>query len=149
MGVEVIDLSPGDPTAYERMTAAVAHVSGYMGLLVLGPLLVYFWQRDRSRFVAFHAVQAAVLHVLWVVLWLLAVALVAVAGIGLAFFKSTGNDALGCALAIFTGAMWLGMFAALATWSIRGAWRAGHGSAVGVPLAGRIADRVVPKGFVR
>jgi hypothetical protein len=46
------------PSTEERLLAAAAHLTLFMGFWIVGPLVLYFWQKERSRFVAFHAVQA-------------------------------------------------------------------------------------------
>lgn len=57
-------------TQDERITAALSHVTVVLSMIgILGPLLVYITQRDRSRFVAFHALQALVYQLSGLVIW--------------------------------------------------------------------------------
>jgi len=69
-------------TADERLWAMLAHLFALLGYLVLlgqyiAPLVIYLVYRDRSRFVAFHALQALYFQLALLVLW----AMVYVAGI--------------------------------------------------------------------
>jgi uncharacterized membrane protein len=49
---------------WDRLLAGAAYLSmGSPGVYILGPLVVFLWKRKSSRFVAFHALQALLLHV--------------------------------------------------------------------------------------
>lgn len=55
------------PTAEERTLAALSHGFGILGMVVsagflgwLAPLVIYLTQKDKSRFVAYHAFQALI-----------------------------------------------------------------------------------------
>ena len=61
-----VPLSPGD----ERTWAMLAHLSVLLNLVTgfLGPvgaLVIYFLYKDRSRYVAYHAMQSVVFQLLW------------------------------------------------------------------------------------
>lgn len=55
-----------DPTDEEKMFAMAAHVSGCL-FSALGPLIIWFLKKDTSSFVAYHAIQAAIYHVIAIV----------------------------------------------------------------------------------
>ena len=66
------DYSPSQPLseADERLWAMLAHLSVLLNLVtgflgVFTPLLLYFIFRDRSRFVAFQAMQAFIFQLIW------------------------------------------------------------------------------------
>ena len=64
-------MSPQD----ERTWSMVAHLSvlaGLVGLMPLGALIIWLVYRDRSRRVAFHALQALWYQVAWLVIWIVA-----------------------------------------------------------------------------
>jgi uncharacterized Tic20 family protein len=51
----------GETTQDERLWALLAHVSFFvMPIPAAGPLLVYFFKKDESPYVAYHAIQAAI-----------------------------------------------------------------------------------------
>ncbi|MFT5679808.1 MAG: putative Tic20 family protein [Myxococcota bacterium] len=53
----------GSTTSNERGLAMVAHIAALV-LPVVGPILIYFIKKDDSKFVAYHAVQAAAFQVI-------------------------------------------------------------------------------------
>jgi uncharacterized Tic20 family protein len=64
----------------ERLWAMLAHLFGLIGYSVgigqyIGPLVVYFMYKDRSRFVAFHALQSLYFQLLLLVASSIVVAL--------------------------------------------------------------------------
>jgi len=52
----------GETTPDERVLGLVAHLSVFI-FPILGPLLVYLIQKDKSRFVGYHAIQATIFQV--------------------------------------------------------------------------------------
>jgi uncharacterized protein len=50
-----------EPTADEKMFAALAHASG-CATGVLGPIVIWFIKKDQSAYVAYHAIQAGIYH---------------------------------------------------------------------------------------
>ncbi len=59
-------------TQDDRIMAALSHVTVVLSLVgVIGPLLVYLTQKDRSRFVAFQALQAIAYQLSIVLFWFL------------------------------------------------------------------------------
>ncbi len=77
----------GSTTDNERMWAAIAHASAILTLLVgiptagiatlvtlFIPLMIYFYYREKSEFIAYHALQAFALQVIGTVGWVAIVA---------------------------------------------------------------------------
>jgi uncharacterized Tic20 family protein len=63
-------------TADERLWAMLAHLSALLGYVVglgqyIAPLVIYLVYRERSRFVAFHALQALYFQLALLVLWVM------------------------------------------------------------------------------
>ena len=52
-----------EPTDEEKMFAMMAHVSGCV-LSALGPVVIWFLKKDQSSFVAYHAIQAGIYHLI-------------------------------------------------------------------------------------
>ncbi len=46
----------------DRLLAGLSHISLFVGFPVIAPLVIYAVKKDSSRFVAFHALQAAIAH---------------------------------------------------------------------------------------
>ena len=67
--------SPSTISANERLLAGFAHVGAVFGPFLVVPVVIYFLQRDKSRFVAYHA--ACAIKLFLGVLFLIAVGLVA------------------------------------------------------------------------
>jgi uncharacterized Tic20 family protein len=60
----------GEPSADERILAALAHVTilvPFMG--VVAPIVIWVTQKDKSRYVGFQALQAVVFQLLLVLTW--------------------------------------------------------------------------------
>ncbi len=58
-----IDVEPLDPNSDERLWAMLAHLFGLLGYVsavgqYVAPLIIYLAYRNRSMFVAFHALQS-------------------------------------------------------------------------------------------
>jgi uncharacterized membrane protein len=129
------------PSSEDRIVAAVSYLSWFVGMYLIVPVAVFFWARERSRFVTYHAIQAAVLALL------MAVA-AGVAAVGYFFVVMAGamiGVAVGAELAFLLGAaafvLLVLVLPAIAT--LYSAWCAFHGDTWRIPLIGRIADRVL------
>lgn len=134
------------PTSDERMLATIAYVSYLIGFWLIVPFAIYLWQRGRSTFVAFHAVQALAIQLV------LTVATMCMAGVFFAGFfggvlvKELASEILGYAIFALAILVWLAMVFVPFLWLVKAAWRAWHGERYGAPLAGRIATRVLDAG---
>lgn len=135
------DLSTTEsPSDVERILSAASHFAILGGAWLIVPAGIYVWKRDSSRFVAFHALQAAILAIAVIPLWILSVMVCVAIGLasvalhlsGLAFFD-TGLMALSI---VFCGIVTLLM----AVW---GGVQALRGRAWSMPLVGRIARRIL------
>ncbi|MCW5933678.1 MAG: DUF4870 domain-containing protein [Fimbriimonadia bacterium] len=64
-----------DTTSDERLWAMLAHLAGFLGYLGAGigqyivPLVIYLVYKDKSKFVAFHAIQSLYFQLLLLVGW--------------------------------------------------------------------------------
>jgi uncharacterized protein len=58
------------PTPDERILAALAHITILVPLMgVIGPIVIWVTQKDKSRYVGFQALQAVVFQLLLVLTW--------------------------------------------------------------------------------
>jgi uncharacterized Tic20 family protein len=55
-------ISPREPTSDEKLLAAIAHGSIFIGVGLVAPLLIYILQREKSAWVGFHSLQALFYH---------------------------------------------------------------------------------------
>jgi uncharacterized protein len=133
------------PTHDERLLAAVCHGSQLLaGILV--PLFLYFVYRERSRFIAFHALQAIVWHVgLWVMWFVASVGAMVMAVLvatasqvyaahdgGVVRFLMGGGISFGMAVFLALPAVVYAVYAFLLT------LRARRGGWSGYPIVGRL-----------
>jgi uncharacterized membrane protein len=56
---------PAEPTKDERLLAMLAHLLAVFGGAFVAPLVILIFKRD-SKFVAFHAIQALLMSMAWV-----------------------------------------------------------------------------------
>jgi len=138
--------APGAPPAAlpnqdDRMMAAVSHLSFFVGFWLVGPIAFYVIKRKESRFVAFHAMQALVAHVLSMVLMVVGFVGIAVSmGIaGIAAQREPAALVLALVMVLVFGAMGLG----LAVVNAVAAYKAWVGEMWSIPLAGRIAHGII------
>jgi hypothetical protein len=79
---------PPGLTQEEKTWAMLAHLFGLLGYLVglgqiIAPLVVYLVYKDKSRFVAYHALQSLYFQLMLILLWVVAIILIVVTcGIG-------------------------------------------------------------------
>ena len=57
-----------DTTHEERLWGMLAHLLTFVSWFI-APLVLYAVKRDQSRFIAFHAIQAILLRLVWVAVW--------------------------------------------------------------------------------
>lgn len=138
------DPIPGAPSAVEpqenRLLAALAHLSFITGFWLIAPIAIYVVKRKESRFVAFHALQAVLVQVVFGVVMTLGfigfVVLTAVAG-------SSRSDAL--AMVVFTlplGGFALGLLTLFTVHAVA-AFRAWRGEGWSIPLVGGLARAIL------
>ena len=128
------------PSQDDRALAAFAHLSFLTGLWLIAPIAIYFLKRKESRFVAFHALQAIFVQLLWsVAMTCCAFALIVVTMAA----AVSGVPALAILISFvpFVGILGAGLgllavHALAAYW----AWCGREGS---IPIAGRLARAVL------
>jgi uncharacterized membrane protein len=128
------------PKQEDRLMAAAAHLSFLTGFWLVAPIVFYIVKRKESRFVAFQALQSAILHVFWAASAVVSVfgffTLMAVAGM-------SGHPAAGV-IAIFAPFLFFGggglLVCGVHAYAAYEAW---CGRSFTVPLAGRIAGAIM------
>jgi uncharacterized Tic20 family protein len=131
------------PTSDERMLATIGYLSYLVGFWLIAPFAIYLWQRERSRFVAFHAIQALALHLMLTVASMCLGAIFFVGFFGGFVVSAVGSKLLGYAIVAVAMLAWLAVLLVPFVWLVKAAWRAWHGERYGAPLAGRVALRVL------
>jgi uncharacterized protein len=89
-------LSSSLPAQDERVMAALSHISALLPLMgVIAPIVIWVTQKDKSRYVAFQALQALVYQLSMVVAWIVGMGCYMLSFIGMfAFipFTSSGTS---------------------------------------------------------
>ena len=64
------EIKPTPPTQNDRIMAALAHLCVILPMTgIIGSIVIWATQRDKSQFVAFQALQAIVYHLLSILAW--------------------------------------------------------------------------------
>ena len=83
-----------EPTSDERLLAMLSHLSIFLGGIIL-PIILWATQKDKSKFVRFHSLQAIFYHLAFAAIIILFVFLMVlillVSGFGFAGFAKSGN----------------------------------------------------------
>jgi uncharacterized Tic20 family protein len=82
-----------EPSNEEKLLALFSHLSIFIGGIVL-PIIFWAINRDKSRFVSYHSLQAVFFHIAFIVLTIALVIIMVVIGIGLGII-SAGTFAAG------------------------------------------------------
>lgn len=82
-----------EPSSEERILALFSHLSIFMGGIIL-PIIFWAVNRDKSRFVRYHALQAVFFHIAFIVLTIALVIIMVVIAIGMGII-SAGTFAAG------------------------------------------------------
>jgi uncharacterized Tic20 family protein len=161
------DYAVSIPTQHERNWAAVAHLTVFLTLLVaastaglghivglLVPLAIYVYFSNRSRYVAYHALQAtvfqAVAGILYVIAASLAGAMIAVAwtvsGILAVVLVGIALMPAALALTLAAGVELVGLPALALFYSAYGAYLIYKGQEFDYPVLGRLVARSMGPG---
>ena len=134
-----------EPTQDERTMATLAHVLQIVGWWI-APLIVFLIKRE-SRFVSFHALQALILQVCILALWMVGMA--AFFGAMFATMPTTGGGASHApppAVMVLFPLFWLlamGGWVLVLVMAIVYGVKAGRGEWASYPLLGGIARRIL------
>lgn len=133
-----------EPSQEDRLLAAASYVGHFAGFWLVVPIVVYVLKREKSRFVAFHALQAIIVHALLVPIAIAGYVFGLVASIGLAVAAEPHGREHGGVAVLFFVPWILGL---LVPWGIHAvlsivcAVRAMQGRLARFPVAGWLADR--------
>lgn len=131
------------PTRDDRTMAVLAHALAFLTGFV-GPLILYFVKRDQSRFVAFHAMQAA--------LWQVALGVVmgggaAVLSLGALAVNVAGHpngpESITVVLGVLAGVIWAALSLADIVLCVYFGVKANNGEWAEYPVLGRVARNMV------
>jgi uncharacterized Tic20 family protein len=141
-------------TSDEKLMAMLSHLSILFGGVIL-PIILWATQKDKSKFVRYHALQAIFFHIAYaVILAFVFVALVLVFmvfGIGLGAMTSKGSHhsdggafpaIMIILMVIFYGGIFISIFGAMA-YEIYLAVKSYHGSYIKIPIIGNIIYKKV------
>ena len=140
-------------TSDEKLMAMLSHLSILFGGIIL-PIILWAVQKDKSKFVRYHSLQAIFFHIAYVaILVIVIVALVVifmVLGIGLGAMSPkghhSGNEAFPVIMIIlmvvFYGGIFISVFGAMA-YEIFLAIKSYQGSYIKIPVIGNIIYKKV------
>ncbi|HJY64428.1 MAG TPA: DUF4870 domain-containing protein [Ignavibacteria bacterium] len=84
-------VNPDEIKSDERMLALFSHLSLFFGGILL-PIIFWATNKDKSKFVTFHALQSLWFHVAYVVLIIILAVVVLVGGMGISLAFSGGSN---------------------------------------------------------
>jgi uncharacterized membrane protein len=128
------------PPQEDRLLAVVSHLSFLAGFWLVVPIAVYVIKRKESRFVAFHALQAALVQVLFGAMMTVGALAVMVVGVLAGLSRSPAAEVALVAVPL------LGLLAAgLALIGVHAyaAYTAWQGRTWSIPLAGSLARGIL------
>jgi uncharacterized membrane protein len=131
-------------TQDERTMATLAHALQVVGWWI-APLIIFLVQR-KSRFVSFHALQALLLQIAYLILLMGFMVLWFAAFFGLMMHQQGNNNAPPPAFFIMMPLVWLGfmgMWVVVLVIAIVYAVKAGRGEWANYPVIGKIARRIL------
>jgi uncharacterized Tic20 family protein len=107
---------PVEPDNDERILALFSHLSIFLGGIVL-PIIFWAINKDKSRFVRFHALQAIFFHVAYIAILIAIIIIAAIVGVGLGLISAgtfaggrDGSPFLIIAIILFYGLIFLSLF---------------------------------------
>ncbi len=127
-------------TQEEKLLAAGSYVAWVMGFWLIGPIVIYALYREKSRYVAFHAIQSIIVSVCLTLL----VPLLLIGGLVVVFLVTAATGDTGPLSAVMMFLLYaLCILAALVpmVFMVIGAWRAFNGQRWRFPIAWRLAKR--------
>lgn len=139
-------------TSDEKLMAMLSHLSILFGGIIL-PIILWATQKDKSKFVKYHSLQAIFFHIAYVailvvvIVALILVALISGAGFGALSKGHHSNDAalsvmMIILIIVFYGAIFASIFGAMA-YEIYLAIKSYHGSYIKIPIIGKIIYKKV------
>jgi uncharacterized protein len=129
----------------EKLLALICHLSMFFGGLII-PIVIYFIQKGKSKFVAFNALETIYFHIAYIVIVVIAAVLVAIfVSIGAMTSTTSRNDMSPLAI-IFIVAASLFIFAIViyfVVYAIIAAVKSFQGQIKKYPLVGNMAYKQV------
>jgi uncharacterized Tic20 family protein len=141
--------SPGEIKPDEKMLGLFAHLSLFLGGILI-PIIFWATQKDKSKFVTFHSLQALWFHIAYAVVIIIVVMVMVIGGLGLgflsagshAFTKGGGSAIFAIIMIAFYAFLFLSIFLAMA-YSIYMGIKAYHGGFNKYPIIGHIIYKKV------
>jgi len=107
--------NPAELTSDEKMLSMFAHFSIFLGGIIL-PIIFYFMQKDKSKYTAFHSLQAIFFHLLYLVvlfglIFLMAIVLLGTGALGSVF--SNNHEIPGAGFMLGMIIFYIGLFGSI------------------------------------
>lgn len=143
---------PADVTSDEKLLAMLAHLSIVLGGIIL-PIILWATQKDKSKFVRFHSLQAIFYHISYAVIIIIFVIIFAlvmiISGVGFGAFPDSHhgkNGPMPVFMIIMLILFYLGLFVVIISgiaYAIYVAVKAYQGKLIKIPIIGKIIYRKV------
>jgi len=133
----------------EKLLGLFSHLSLFFGGIIV-PIIFWAINKDKSKFVTFHALQALFFHIAYIVLIIFLVIILVIAGFGVSFLSfglhsttSSGAPVLIIIfIIVFYGILFLTMFFMIG-YSIYMSIKAYHGELKKYPIIGKMVYKHV------
>lgn len=133
-----------DATSDERLFGMLSHLSLFLGGIIL-PVIIWATQKDKSKFVRFHSLQAIFFQIAFAALIILfvifLVLILLVSGIGFTALENSGGDSLSPFMIIILVILYGGIFLFVIggiSYSVYLAIKTYNGYLIKVPVIGKI-----------
>ena len=125
----------------EKLFGLFSHLSIFFGGIII-PIIFWAINKDKSKFVTFHSLQALFFHLLYVAVIFVFVFIIVIAGLALGFFSASHHSATGApifviGIILFYGFLFITILGVMA-YSIYMGIKAYHGELRKYPIVGSI-----------
>lgn len=133
-------------TNEEKLFGLFSHLSIFFGGIII-PIIFWAINKDKSKFVAFHSLQALFFHLLYAVVIIVVVLVMVIAGLVLGFFSAAQHSAAGApffvlGIILFYAVLFITIIGVIA-YSVYMGIQAYHGELKKYPIVGSIVYRKV------
>ena len=130
----------------EKLFGLFSHLSIFFGGIII-PIIFWAINKDKSKFVSFHSLQALFFHLLYAVVIIVFVFVMVIAGLALGFFSASHHSATGApifviGIILFYAFLFITIIGVMA-YSIFMGIKAYHGELRKYPIVGHIVYRKV------
>lgn len=142
--MDLLNSQQPETTSDERLFGMLSHLSVFLGGIIL-PIIIWATQKDKSKFVRFHSLQAIFFQIAFAALITLfvifLVMILLISGIGLSALEKSGGDSLSPLMIIILIILYGGIFLFVIggiSYSVYLAVKTYNGYLIRIPFIGKI-----------